>query len=381
MQFENIAVQFESLSAGDRQLILIDGTRPPALHSAEIAELKASMENGSTVLFWGADHPSKKLIESLTGSEVQFFDREATSYLIKGQHAIVRKENNASYYFSELTKEPVSTISIGGHWVEESNLILEACNTDWLKWNYQGEDIKTAKVYRSERETKNPGNVIVQQAYGKGELIVSTIDLFGSGKAGRAKAGSMIKNLGGKFKGKKKDNPVAINKKMELEHVLFSGPFPLDGFERDDEFGEVKLGGLFQGKYWDLASAGREGIFDFGSMNPPDHPSGLVFLSFWMYSPRSLINLLIEPDMPRLDMHFVYEGNLNFYVNGRVVKEFSGSGAYVDDVCTFEGLPLKKGWNHIMIKLVQQKGQGRCKFRFTSTKTEFLKEMDSLVDR
>jgi len=135
VQFENIALQFESLSAGDRQLILIDGTRPPALHSAEIDKLKTAMENGSTVLFWGADHPSKKLIESLTGSEVQFFDRAATSYLIKDPHALVRKENNASYYFSELTKEPVSTISIGGPWVEESNLILAACNTDWLKWN------------------------------------------------------------------------------------------------------------------------------------------------------------------------------------------------------------------------------------------------------
>jgi len=223
--------------------------------------------------------------------------------------------------------------------------------------------------------------VIVQQAYGKGELIVSTIDLFGSGKAGRAKAGRMIKNLGGKLKGKKKDMPVAVNRKMELEHVLLTGPFPVDGIGSDDEIGEVKQGGLFQGKYWDLASAGREGIFDFGSKNPPDHPSGLVFLSFWMFSPRSLTNLLIEPDMPRLDMHFISEANFSFYVNGRIVKEFSGSGKYLNVVSTFEGLPLEKGWNHIMIKLVQQKGRGKCKFRFTSTKSGFLKELDSLVDR
>ncbi len=381
LQFENIAVKFEVLSPGDRQLILIDGLMPPAPHPDLIDELKSSMEHGSTVLFWGAGHPSRELIEALTGSEIRFHERHATSYLVRGKHPIIRKENLASLYFSELTSDPVSEGSVSGKWVEESKLILEACNTDWLKWNYQGETIKTAKVYRSEREAKNPGNVLVQQPMGKGELMLTTIDLFESGIGGRERAARMIRNLGGKLKGKKKDIPAALNKKMELEHVLFSGPLPVSEADRDLDPGTVKLGGAIQGNYWHMAEAGKKGIFDFKSLPFPEHESGMAYLSFWMYSPRSLTDLLIEPDMPRLDMHMASAGALSLRVNGKRLKTYTGSGVFNEEAFTFEGLPLEKGWNHILVKLVQDQGDWRCRVRFTSTRTEYVKEMKTIVDR
>jgi len=370
LQFENIGVKFEALSSGERQLILIDGIRPPAAHSALVEELKSVMQNGSTVLIWGADHPSGKLIAALSGSEVRFYERDATSYLIRGEHPIIRKENLASLYFSELTRNPVSTRSMSGEWVEESGLILEACNTDWLKWNYQGEDIKTARVYRSEREAKNPGNVLVQQSVGKGELIASCIDLFESGIDGKERTARMIRNLGGKLKGKKMEIPAALNKKMELEHALFSGPFPAEDVPGIIEPGAVTLGGAIGESYWNLISAGKKGFFDSTGSGFPEHESGMTYLSFWMYSPRSLTDLLIEPDMPRLDMHVESSGALSLQVNGKVLK-----------TDTFEGLPLEKGWNHMLIRLLQSEAERRCKVHFTSTRPGFFEEMKTVVDR
>ncbi len=75
-----------------------------------------------------------------------------------------------------------------------------------------------------------------------------------------------------------------------------------------------------------------------------------------MYSPRSLTDLLIEPDMPRMNMHFGMDDALAFSVNGKVVKEFIREGGLIEDQFTYEGLPLEKGWNHLLIKVGQSVG-------------------------
>ena len=40
--------------------------------------------------------------------------------------------------------------------------LLDPCNTDWSKWNYQEENIKTGQVLRSERESKPLGSVLLR---------------------------------------------------------------------------------------------------------------------------------------------------------------------------------------------------------------------------
>jgi len=391
VQFENIALKFEKLNKDKKQLILIDGVYPPEANTELTENLQQAMNRGSTVLIWGADANSEGLIEMLTNNKIVFYERNATSYIIKKEHPIIRKEKHASLYFSEITKEPVSRFSMGGEWVEESNLILEACNTDWLRWNYNGEDVKTANVYRSEREAKKIGNVIVQQSYGKGELIVSTMDLFTLGKVGRGKVHSMINNLGGKFKGKVKKTPEALNRKMELKNALFLGSFPLQTSDTSRAFAnsdvsdksliDVNLGSLTLGKYWDVAIANKKEVFDFKAMNLSESENGIVYLSFWMYSPRSLTDLLVEPDMPRLDMHIGASEALAFSVNGKEIEKYVAPDAFIEDKFTFEGMPLEKGWNHILFKVASGEGDWKCKVRFSSTKPEFLKEIETIVER
>jgi len=180
----------------------------------------------------------------------------------------------------------------------------------------------------------------------------------------------MIRNLGGKLKGKKKDIPSAVNKRMELDHALFLGPLPENDPDSGIESDEVKLGGLSNGKYWDLASAGKKGVFDPGTMNLPDQETGMVYFSFWMYSPRSLTDLLIEPDMPRMDMHVESAGALSLQVNGKALSTDN-----------FEGLPLEKGWNHILLRLMPRNVDWSARVWFSSPDTEFLKEIKTTIDR
>lgn len=390
-KFQKLALKFNPLSANKDQLILVDGANPPLISSKLVLNLKAAMQNGSSLLFWGANENSKELIEAITGSNIDFYERGATSYIIKGKHPLLNGQSNASLYFSEMTKQPISTSSIGGNWVEKSQLILEACNTDWQKWNYNGESIKTARVYRNEREAKAPGNVIVRQPFGMGEIVVSTVDFFAPGNKSRYLVSEMLTNLGGTFKGDSPEVLEAIDKDGILINANFYGSVKNDSREiklvftfaplTEEEFTRVKLGTATKGQYWDILSANPEGVFDFQNLNLKHKNYASAYLSFWIYSPRSLTDLLIEPNMPRLDMHFGVDDALAFSINGNPVKEYLRESGFVEDEITFEGVPLEKGWNHILIKVGQQTGEWKCRVRFSCTNTDFLKKVKSSIDK
>ena len=54
--------------------------------------------------------------------------------------------NNSDFYFCELQKTDASGYSLKGALVEEGEVLLNACKTDWRKWNKRPEEIKTARI-------------------------------------------------------------------------------------------------------------------------------------------------------------------------------------------------------------------------------------------
>jgi len=85
--------------------------------------------------------------------------------------------------------------------------------------------------------------------------------------------------------------------------------------------------------------------------------------------------------MPRLDMHIGAAEALAFNVNGKEVKKYFSPGTFVEDKFTYEGMPLEKGWNHVLIKVVSGTGDWKCKVHFTSNTPDFLKEIETIVER
>ncbi|SHF91919.1 beta-galactosidase [Mariniphaga anaerophila] len=392
VKFEDLGVKFDMLNDNQIQLILIDGVNPPEITNDLIKKIRLGVRKGSSVLIWGACLKSEELIERLTKNEVSFYERTATSYLLKDNHPLLNGQSNRSLYFSEMTKNKISTLSIGGEWVQNSRVLLEACNTEWQEWNYQGEDVKTAQVIRNEREAKNPSSVIVFDRIGNGEIIVSTIDFFMLGNQARNLVRNVLSNLGGDFKGLGNNiNAHALNNEYILENALFCGSFAsaseniLHVFERspisEKEFIKVKIGTKTGSNFWDMASASENGIWDFKGMNLMHKENAVVYLSFWLYSPRSLTDLLIEPNIPRLDLHFGVDDALAFSVNGKVIKEYLRLGGMQEDQFVYEGVPLEKGWNHMLIKVGQGSADWKTKIRFSCTDVEFLKQIESKVNK
>jgi beta-galactosidase len=66
---------------------------------------------------------------------LELTERKATSFIKKADDPFIGLLNNKDYYFTELTRQPVMQNGLAGEIVQHGKVILEACNTDWSRWN------------------------------------------------------------------------------------------------------------------------------------------------------------------------------------------------------------------------------------------------------
>lgn len=105
--------------------------------------------------------------------------------------------NNSDFYFCEVQKTDASKYALGGPLASESIVLLDACRTDWRKWNWRPEEIKTASVLRSEYEYSGPTAVMIKY----GNYYISTLaDFTGTAKGAAAFAG-LLRGAGIPFGG------------------------------------------------------------------------------------------------------------------------------------------------------------------------------------
>jgi beta-galactosidase len=87
-----------------------------------------------------------------------------------------------------------------------------------------------------------------------------------------------------------------------------------------------------------------------------------------------MVDLLVEPDMPKLDLKVEGHQEAEVFVNGSPFATALSNQK-------LENLPLEKGWNHIFIILNRNKDtrDWRTKIKLESNKEVFIKQLNSLV--
>ena len=283
------------------QVLFIDGTHVPA--RGAIDKVTAG---GGTVVVWGVRPEMLSELNKLLPARLELYPRKASSLLPVGQDSITAGVTAADLYFSEMRPPEIVDFTLGGPLVAGSHVLVQACGTDWLKWNKQPEYAKTAMVLRSQLEAKPPAAVLVVRPMGKGTLVVSTLPV-----APRVdKAARAIRMLLGNL-GVTPTDSAAVGKPL-LKN------------------GELALHGATE---------------------------------FWVLSPRSLDDLLSEPNIPMVNLE---------------IK--TGDEVQLNDVLILRGkgiaraLRLHQGWNHFVIK-------GSVTGRLTCNQPDFLKDLDSAFDR
>ena len=370
-QGQELGIPFGTISKKSiPPLIIVDGNYPPSDPSAK-QTITACLNNGGTVLVWGASPESISKLNDLLPYSLELTNRKATSFIKVADDPLIGSLDNKDYYFTEVTRQPVMQYGLAGEIVKQGKVILEACNTDWSRWNSRPEYLKTAAVYRSEREAKPEGAAIIRVQSGKGQLYVSSLDLSSLKSEGETLLRTMLGNSGLTLKEIPFNTRRAFASDGTLERAVFLNGKAID---------ESKLLSMdnrqfvtaYETSNLEPAQTDAQGFINLSRLPNILPEDKTVYLSCWVFSPRSLVNLLVEPDMPKLSMLVEGQTGIKVYING---KSAAMNGKKI------ENMPLERGWNHVLLQFdkEEQSGGWRAKVQLESDNPAFFQQVKSSV--
>lgn len=118
-----------------------------------------------------------------------------SSFLPEDRSWMVGLQND-DFYFCESQKTDAASYTLKGRFVEEGEILLNACRTDWRRWNQRPEELKTAGLLRSEQETTQALPVWVKN----GNIYVSTLTDFADSEKGFHTLSLILHNAGIPFR-------------------------------------------------------------------------------------------------------------------------------------------------------------------------------------
>lgn len=294
-------------------LYLIDGNK--SLSDADKKTLVLNLKKGADVWIWGITPQTVNGYNEILPLPLVLEDRKISSF-IPEQKSWMTGLNNSDFYFCEIQKTDASQYGLTGAIVNEGETLLNACNTDWRTWNKRPEELKTAAVLRSERENKGAAATFVKYQQDCSTYYISTLTEFANSEKGFKTLATILKNAGIQCK------RAAIN----LNEVFF-----------------IRDGNL---------------QFPSGMKDKFERIDNSFSLSFWIFSPRPLDDLLIEPNMPKLTLS-VESRSCVLLLNDSVYEPSRVANKNID----FNELPLHQGWNKITLKKVNDKNDFKAYFK------------------
>lgn len=282
-----------------RALIIIDAT--VELSAADAALVKSNAAKGADVWVWGINPKTAASLAAVLPAKVNIEELKRSSFLPE-QKSITRGLNNSDFYFCELQQADAAQYTLSGELVEQGDVLLNACRTDWRRWNKRAEELKTAGTLRSENECTASTAVIVKYNAGASTYYISTLQDFANSEKGYNTLKTILATAG-----------VACKALEVNPNELF--------FLRDNRL-------TFPVITRDRMQPDGEGYK----------------LDFFVYSNRPLDDLLIEPNVPKLTL-FLKAKKAKLLIGSNEIKPARENGHETE----YKELPLKQGWNHLTL--------------------------------
>ncbi len=386
-KLKKLGVQLSKAVEGEvPQMLFVDGSHPPKENNKLVID--KVLNTGGTVWVWAADSTNLQALNSLLPAPLTITSRSGSGLLPVVKDSLTSGISNADLYFSELKPAEIVTNGLDGPLVKQSNVLLEVNHTDWLKWNKQAEYAKTAMIVRSESEAKPLGAVLIKKQIGNGNLIITTLPSAPKLAKAQKLVRQLLVNAGVPIDLENKtEQPLSKNGLLVRE--LYLGNFPakslIDGeaahFVDPAQGEKMREGVVVNDKIWSRV-INENKIVDpsfLKANGPKDH--AVAYLSFWVSSPRSLEDLLIEPNIPVVKMKVSASDAVQVFLNGKMVVNNIRTGSYEDGRAQSKELPLRQGWNHFSIKLIQIDGKWQFSGQLTSNQPEFLLSLVSSLEK
>ena len=375
----------------DAGLILIEGA---SLKPDSVADVKNvvdnALDNGKTVFVWGLSKDNLASVNAILPAAVELTGRDAVSLVPKGDSPLTSSLKLEDLYFAEAaTGKIILEAGLAGPFVEKGKVLLEACNTDWRRWNGRGEDVKTGSVVRSEMEAKPSGAALVEMNVGKGRLLVCNLLSTSFSKQHLNLVRNLMSNLGVKLEEPKQSADGILDAGGVVHETLILGNFNAENYDAalDTDFigGETsvapKLGDKIGDMQWQKIKVRDDmamNLLKSGIQGPTDNSA--AYLSFWIYSPRPLDQLLAQPDLPRVSLFTGSDDGMKIWLNGKLLLQDRGLHPINPTEHRSNDLPLKEGWNHFLVKVVNGTGDWQFAAQFQSSDPRFLSTLRSGVE-
>jgi beta-galactosidase len=367
------------LRDGSPDLMFIDGRAPP--DGTARAAMDAVLGKGGTVVVWGVAAKTLPQLNALLPAPIELTDRRSSSLLSSIVSPVTAGLKPSDLYFSESSPQIILDGGLSGPLVQQSTVLLAAANTDWLKWNKEAEYAKTAMVLRSEQESKPSGAAIVELKQGSGRLLLINLPAWSPVYKAQLMDRRLLENLGIELS-PQGDVGEPFLKNGILVRTLAAGRFatgngaanayvdPADRVRfRDNE--------KVQDLRWVILKGDSAGFTLQGPPLSGPSDNSVVYLSFWVQSPRSLDNLLIEPNVPKLNLTLESKDAVELFLNGQSVFAHPAGG----ESAVASDLPLQQGWNHFFVRLIHRSGDDVFSARLTSSDPVFLNALHSALQK
>lgn len=313
-----------SLKTPTSALLIIDGNKPLTEKDSQI--VKSAIDKEADIWIWGITPNAVTSFNTILPYSINVENLSRSSFLPQ-QRSWVRGLNNSDFYFCELQKTDAAKHSLSGTFVDEGEVLLNACRTNWRSWNKRPEEIKTAGTLRSENECSAALPVFVKLQIDNCCIYISTITEFANSEKGFNTLSTILHNAG------------IPCKKQEID--------PNDVFFFRD--GTVVLPASIKNNLKKVIGGWE--------------------LVFYAFSPRPLDDLLIEPNVPKLELEVKCKKS-SLKVGNIEVKPNQGINE-----AKFKELPLKQGWNKLTLTIGDNDKNNISGFFKCNNNAEFMPQM------
>lgn len=355
-----------------------------------LADLQA---NGGTALWMvTASQPSADLLPGA----LRLTDRAATALVPDAIHPWTASLTLPDLYFAEDGADrTILRHGLDGPLLDGARVLLRASDTDWSLFNDAPEEAKCAAVVLHEQLAKPSGAALVELAHGRGRLVLCSLDYRVASRTADRFWRQLLTNLGLQLGSPADSLATAFDEHGVLLRALAIGRFAAPSLETalaKDDLGESTAWPAAGARAGELAwqpvtspSRDRFLVHEIRQAGPENDPFA-VYFSYWIRSPRGLDDLLAGgPDVPRFTTLCYVSESCRLFLNGHPLTPARSEPADYRTLYAFDNVPLRKGWNQFLVKIVSRQLRGErsatLAVRIGSSPPDYLRQIESASER
>ncbi len=371
-----------SSKINSKSLVVIDAE---TLSKSDVAAVKRALAQSAKIYISTPTPSLAKELNEILPAKFSLLPYSSNSLIVNANDAMTLGLSNRTLYFSELLPMKGSVLKYALSHSTESDWtpLVVTCKANWQNWNYRGEPIKTAMVYRTEYEREVELPVISKYAGDDATIYINTADWYEVPIASSILPKRILQNLGVQFSSAAAKSAKVVDKSGFITSALHTsvmldqryGP-EIKAFRFEHLKDEPNLRASLNSTNgaWSVMNS-KDGELIIAEGNTAKVPT-MHYLGFWIYSPRALDDLLIEPNIPTMDLISTLP-NAFAYINGKEVQVNKNP-----EGTTIKNLQFVKGWNYILLKFIQPaKSFERFKIELRSDREDYQSGLDGLLEK